>query len=168
MTDLLRLPPTVPPERREALQGFAARLDSLMREHGDSQAGLARKIAIAQRSISGYCAGDSLPLADVIVTICRHYNVSADWLLGLTIERQPLATPPAAMIDDDVYRRWLSGGNVSGERVMVPFPPNARLVDAAERDHILALVDAKPTPKEPLWGRLRRRPKKPREGSAGR
>lgn len=64
---------------------FAERLQLLLDEHDESQAGLARKVpAISQPSISEWVRGESEPKAAAIVAVADHFGVSVDWLLGLS------------------------------------------------------------------------------------
>jgi transcriptional regulator with XRE-family HTH domain len=139
---------------------FAARLSVLCQERGETQTALAKATGCSQQALSSFMAGSHVPGGAAIVAIAKHFGVSADWLLGLSPERRPLVGQPAGMVDDEIYRRWLSGEKLSGQRLAVPFPPHARLVDRAELDRILAEVDAKPTPKGLSWGRLRGRTKR--------
>ena len=34
-------------------------------------------------------AGESFPNIYTLTQICKHFNVSADWLLGLSVEKRP-------------------------------------------------------------------------------
>lgn len=170
MTPCASLALTVPPDLSLAAI-FAARVSVLLAEHDQTPTSATKdgRLGLTQQQLSDLVKGRHVPGGATIVAIARHFGVSSDWLLGLSLERRPLVGLPAAMIDEDNYRRWLAEDPTlpSGARVMVPFPPNARLVDAAERDRILALVDAKPTPKGSLWGRVRRAAKKRGQDGAG-
>ena len=161
LTTCASFPATVPPDSSIAA-AFAARVSLLLAEHGQSPTSATKdgKLGLTQQQLSDLVKGRHVPGGRVIVAIARHYSVSADWLLGLSPERRPLVGQPAGMIDDEIYRRWLSGEKLSGKRLAVPFPPHARLVDRAELDRILAEVDAKPTQKGLSWGRLRGRTKR--------
>lgn len=56
--------------------------------HGDKQADLANKLGVTISAIRSWEQEKSSPSHETLVSICRLYNVSADYLLGLTrIER---------------------------------------------------------------------------------
>ena len=50
-----------------------------------SQEELAEKLNMTQRKISRMETGETEPSLEDIRTICRYFNVSADWLLGLEV-----------------------------------------------------------------------------------
>lgn len=56
--------------------------------HGDKQADLANKLGVTVSAVRSWEQEKSSPSHETLVSICRLYNVSADYLLGLTrIER---------------------------------------------------------------------------------
>lgn len=62
---------------------YGERLCELRCEKGFTQKQLAEKLNISQKSLSKY-EGESLDLStELIVRICRYFQVSADYLLGL-------------------------------------------------------------------------------------
>lgn len=62
---------------------YGERLRELRCEKGFTQKQLAEKLNISQKSLSKY-EGESLDLStELIVRICRYFQVSADYLLGL-------------------------------------------------------------------------------------
>ncbi len=69
-------------------QAFSRHLKELMEENKDTQSDLALSIDVQRQSISYYLSGDRNPGADVIKRIAERYNVSADWLLGLSKDRR--------------------------------------------------------------------------------
>ncbi len=50
------------------------------------QAELGEKLGMSQRKVSRLETGSTEPTTDEIVAICRFFNVSADYILGLTDE----------------------------------------------------------------------------------
>jgi len=50
-----------------------------------TQEELAEKLNMTQRKISRMETGETEPSLEDIRTICRYFNVSADWLLGLEV-----------------------------------------------------------------------------------
>jgi len=66
---------------------------------------MAEPIGIKYNAWARYEAGGSLPGAEIIEKICRIHSCSADWLLGLTDGREPVATkPPTPTINLDELR----------------------------------------------------------------
>ena len=63
---------------------ISARIKYLRKQRGESQADLSKAIGIAQCLISHWEIRDLKPSAGNIIKLCQHYNVSADWLLGLS------------------------------------------------------------------------------------
>lgn len=63
---------------------ISARIKYLRKQRGESQADLSKAIGIAQSLISHWEIRDLKPSAGSIIKLCQHYNVSADWLLGLS------------------------------------------------------------------------------------
>jgi transcriptional regulator with XRE-family HTH domain len=66
---------------------FTARLKSARGSW--SQQVAADKLGIKQQAYARYESGSSTPGIELLTQICRHFNVSADWLLGLSDERNP-------------------------------------------------------------------------------
>lgn len=62
---------------------FSERLKEVLRERDMSQDALAKKIGMSQGVVNNYCTGKREPTLDVLVSICRALNESADYLLGL-------------------------------------------------------------------------------------
>lgn len=68
----------------EQVTKFAERLLSLREEHNETQAELASSIGITRQSLSRYEMNERTPNIDLIYSIAKHYDVSADYLLGLS------------------------------------------------------------------------------------
>lgn len=60
------------------------RLQEIRRDHGDTQQSLAARLCVSKPTVQSWELEKSSPSHDMLVTICRLYNVSADYLLGLT------------------------------------------------------------------------------------
>jgi len=60
------------------------RLQEIRRDHGDTQKSLAEKLRVSKPTIQAWELGKSSPSHDMLVTLCRMYQVSSDYLLGLT------------------------------------------------------------------------------------
>lgn len=63
---------------------FPTRLRELMKERNESQQVLAEALGVQRQTVSNYANGQSDPNWEMIGKICKHYKVSADWMLGLT------------------------------------------------------------------------------------
>ena len=63
---------------------FSYRLIVLMEDFNMSQVDLAKKIGISNVTISRYLSGDRIPRLDVITKIASAFNVSIDYLLGIS------------------------------------------------------------------------------------
>lgn len=66
---------------------FSARLKEVRNELTQAQA--AQKVGLSQQGWARYESGKVLPGAEAIHQICSSFNVSADWLLGLTPTGNP-------------------------------------------------------------------------------
>ena len=63
-------------------------LRSLMKDRGITQDKLAKALCVSRQMISQYCSGASAPSPQTIAKIAKHFNVSADYLLGLGDEKE--------------------------------------------------------------------------------
>ena len=63
---------------------FGLRLKTLRQSKNLTQTQLAEKLSLVKASISGYEQSAIHPSIDVLVEICKYFNVSADYLLGLS------------------------------------------------------------------------------------
>lgn len=59
------------------------RMIDVRNSHGESQVKLAKALGCHQVQIARYETGVNVPPIDYLVKFCEHYNVSADYLLGL-------------------------------------------------------------------------------------
>ena len=72
---------------------FAIRVKKLRKAHGEQQKELAEAIGATQATISDIENGRKDTSFDRLAAICQHYNVSADYLLGLIDEPRTLIPP---------------------------------------------------------------------------
>ena len=72
---------------------FAIRVKKLRKERGEQQKELAEAIGATQATISDIENGRKATSFDRFAAICQHYNVSADYLLGLIDEPRTLIPP---------------------------------------------------------------------------
>lgn len=59
-------------------------LAEVRKDHGDTQASLAQKLHVTISAVRSWEQDKSSPPHETLVSICRLYQVSADYLLGLT------------------------------------------------------------------------------------
>ena len=52
--------------------------------YSETQYETARRLNTALSVVSRWVNGQAKPSADLIIRICKEYNVSADWILGLS------------------------------------------------------------------------------------
>lgn len=69
---------------------FGARLRELRNEKKETQRDLADFLGVKQNQIGEMENGRKASTFAKLAALCEHYNVSADYLLGLTDERRPL------------------------------------------------------------------------------
>ena len=63
---------------------FRARVLNLMEKNNDKQLGLAQDLGITQSTLSRNINGVHRPKAEIVELIAKHYNVTTDYLLGIT------------------------------------------------------------------------------------
>lgn len=62
------------------------RLQEIRKDNNDTQAMLAAKLQVSVATVQSWEQDKSSPSHDMLVTICRMYQISSDYLLGLTDE----------------------------------------------------------------------------------
>lgn len=60
------------------------RLAEIRNDHGDTQNTLAEKLHVTHHTVSSWEQEKSSPSHEMLVSICRLYQVSSDYLLGLS------------------------------------------------------------------------------------
>ena len=66
---------------------FAQRLRKSLQINKVSQSELARRINKSQSVVNNYCSGEREPSLEVLELICKALGESADYLLGIDIEK---------------------------------------------------------------------------------
>ena len=66
---------------------FPSQLRELRKEKGVSQEAVARELGVSKSTIGLYETGDTLPDAKTLYELAKYYDVSADYLLGLSTAR---------------------------------------------------------------------------------
>lgn len=67
---------------------FASRLEQLLIENNKSNNWLSKKIYRSNQYISYWLSQERTPKMEDIINICKLFDVSADWLLGLKEDRK--------------------------------------------------------------------------------
>lgn len=68
----------------DAMKQFSPKLKAFREETGLNQSQLADKLGVSRGSISFYENGDRIPDIEFLRKVSEYFNVSADWLLGLS------------------------------------------------------------------------------------
>ena len=63
---------------------LSKRLKELRQSNAETQKNVAKSIEISERRYIDLETGKSTPYADTLIKICKYFNVSADYLLGLS------------------------------------------------------------------------------------
>ncbi len=66
------------------MKNLNERLKEVRTEKNISQSQLAKDTGLSQSAISFWESGDRLPSIQAVIILAKYYNVSADYLLGLT------------------------------------------------------------------------------------
>lgn len=69
------------------LEKFSYRLTVLLDENNMKQTELAKKVGISNVTICRYLTAERLPRLDVVIKIASLFNVSVDYLLGLSNDK---------------------------------------------------------------------------------
>lgn len=96
------------------------RLAEMRKDHGDTQAVLAERLGVSLPTVRAWEQEKSSPGHEMLVAICQLYDVSSDYLLGLTdvdpayVQKKRLdlltAEERAAVQDYENYLRWKRKG----------------------------------------------------------
>ncbi len=65
-----------------------SRINLLLQERDETQKWLAKRSGVTEATISRICKGMSIPGGDVLCQIADAFGVSADYILGRTIDRR--------------------------------------------------------------------------------
>ena len=74
-------------ERRRKIMCFPKRLKELRLAHGETQKDLANAIEVGRTTVSEYESGKIVPKQEGLLRIANHFNVSDDYLTGVSNER---------------------------------------------------------------------------------
>ena len=62
---------------------FSNKLKEVLKQNKISQVELAKRINMSQGIVNNYCTGKREPSLDVLISICKTLDESADYLLGI-------------------------------------------------------------------------------------
>ncbi len=68
---------------------FSIRLENLLEEENLTQKQLALDLHIANSTVNGYVKNNREPDFSMLIRLARYFNVSTDYLLGLSPEKKP-------------------------------------------------------------------------------
>ena len=63
---------------------IAERIKEVRTDHKLSQSAFGEILEVSQDTVSLWENGKSLPALEYLITLCKHFSVSADYILGLT------------------------------------------------------------------------------------
>ncbi|MDD3212187.1 MAG: helix-turn-helix transcriptional regulator [Eubacteriales bacterium] len=99
------------------MQSLGLRLKLLRDEKSLKQDELAESLHCSRFSISNYENGRTLT-HDMVIAYCTYFNVSADWLLGLTTDRSPGGSDLSKQVDALARLTVAAGGDpLSGDQL---------------------------------------------------
>lgn len=81
---------------------FGERLKELRKKRSLTQSQLGARLNVTKASISGYENDTRSPDRETLVKIAEIFNVSTDYLLGRTEDKEKAPTLIAAHLDDDL------------------------------------------------------------------
>lgn len=71
----------------ENMDKFIERLKELRDDKGISQQALAKETGISKSAIAFWELGQRIPNAQAVIILAKYFNVSTDYLLGMTDEK---------------------------------------------------------------------------------
>lgn len=119
------------------VENFSYRLSVLLEENNLSQTKLAKKIGTSNVTICRYLNGERIPRLDVIAKMASVFNVSLDYLLGLSKNRKSEGTSEYSDVDIALLIKYLYSldGNVRLSRKQIELIKKLLL---ANKDFILS------------------------------
>lgn len=72
---------------------FSTRLENLLEERNLTQRQLSQELHIAPSTLNGYLRRDREPDFDTLIRLAKYFQVSTDYLLGVTDIRRPHYAP---------------------------------------------------------------------------
>lgn len=95
-------------EKKDRLPIFRQRLNELLGDMSTTE--FAEKVGLSRQTMGFYLNGDRIPDAETLLRICEKCNISSDWLLGITNDRnrQPCAVDELGLSPKiiDTIKEW--------------------------------------------------------------
>ena len=63
---------------------FTERFNELLKQCGKTQVEIAKSINVTKQCVNDYKTGKSVPSIETLYSLCKFFDISADYLLGLT------------------------------------------------------------------------------------
>lgn len=92
------------------MKDIAQRVRELREDNDILQTTIAKMLKCTRSTVSNYENGRDLP-PDVIIAYCKYFNVSADWLLGLSTDRLPGGSPISSKLEGLASQVSATGGD---------------------------------------------------------
>lgn len=102
---------------------FIKNLSNLLEEEGITQRELAEKIGVTEVTISRYLSGERNPRIEIVSKIANFFNVTTDYLLGLSDEKENSSTE-------------------TEDKRLIAFRQGYDELEDADKDILLATLDA--------------------------
>lgn len=87
---------------------FGIRFSNLLDEHGLTQTEFAEQVYVTSSALSLYALGKRTPKVETAVDICNYFDVSLDYMFGLSNVRKPINQ---AVVDMPIYKTYIYGQN---------------------------------------------------------
>jgi len=81
------------------MNDISLKIKKLREDNGILQDAIAKMLNCTRSTVSNYENGRDLP-PDVVVAYCKFFNVSSDWLLGLSTDRRPGGSPLSRKVEE--------------------------------------------------------------------
>ena len=93
------------------------KLRELRMEKGYNQERMAMELNVSQTTISAFETGERRPDTDMLVRIARYFDVSTDYLLGLTEVKKPLTTQEVSADESNLIHLYRRLSKINKEKV---------------------------------------------------
>lgn len=98
---------------------FADRLKELRTEYNWTQIELGERLAFNQQQIARWESGAALPRAETLVTLAKLFDVSVDYMLGVTSERKPSGGAILSLTESAILDAMRRGQGLRAIRLML-------------------------------------------------
>lgn len=116
------------------METIAERFKYLRNLAGMNQVEFAQIIQLSQGRLSDIERGKNKPSADTLISVVKHFNISADWLLDGTGDPPQTLSPPGSGASGDAFEHSLDD---SEKELLREF----RLLNSSSRSQLLQFID---------------------------